>query len=84
MKEIGKYLRKLYIDTKFIKPTYDETEVYVRSSSVKRCIRSMDYLLMGMYPTEYAKSTYDPIPIEMIPASFDRVSLKNDDSLYFS
>lgn len=76
MENLGEYLRNLYIRSNFINSSYDESEVYVRSSSVKRCLKSMNFMLHGMFPDNYEKSSFNPIPIETIPSAFDYVSLK--------
>mmetsp|Transcript_23952 Transcript_23952/g.23702 ORF Transcript_23952/g.23702 Transcript_23952/m.23702 type:complete len:323 (+) Transcript_23952:178-1146(+) len=47
----GVQLRQRYIiDQSFLKPNYDSTEIYVRSTDVNRTIMSAESLLSGLYP----------------------------------
>lgn len=73
MKKVGIYLRERYIDNNFINSEYKPEEVYVRSSISKRCLKSMNLLLTGMFPEEYNSENYNPISIETIPSAFDYV-----------
>lgn len=75
LKNIGVFLKQKYIDINWIDSVYDESQVYIRSSSIKACLKSINYLLNGMFPKNYEQNTYNPIPIETVPSSFDYVTL---------
>jgi hypothetical protein len=48
--DLGCRLRRRYIDEfKFLSQNYDPNEISVRSTNVKRCIRSATCLLAGLY-----------------------------------
>ena len=50
----GKKFRKIYVeDAKFLSSTYDQTELYARSTDKPRTIQTLQGFLLGLYPPEH-------------------------------
>eukprot|EP00386_Alphamonas_edax_P004834 GDKI01015226.1.p1 GENE.GDKI01015226.1~~GDKI01015226.1.p1 ORF type:complete len:372 (-),score=128.47 GDKI01015226.1:192-1307(-) len=48
---VGQWMRKRYIeDNKFLSPTFDQSEMYVRSTEMFRTVQTAQSLLQGLYP----------------------------------
>ncbi|XP_032220506.2 counting factor 60 [Nematostella vectensis] len=46
----GQILRKVYVDTGFLKSNFSSTEMYLRSDDESRTMQSAQALILGMYP----------------------------------
>lgn len=47
----GRQLRKEYIENQnFLSPTFNHTEIYIRSTNVNRTLMSAQALFMGFFP----------------------------------
>jgi len=74
--ELGKFLEKKYVETKFVSKFYLHEEVTIRSSGVDRCLQSAESQLAGLYPpTEWQVWNKDiawqPIPVQTVPTNQD-------------
>mmetsp|Transcript_10097 Transcript_10097/g.30842 ORF Transcript_10097/g.30842 Transcript_10097/m.30842 type:complete len:439 (+) Transcript_10097:155-1471(+) len=56
--ELGRKLRDKYVDTGFLESTYNQSQVYVRSTDVDRTLMSAMSQMAGLYP-HGTGSTYD-------------------------
>jgi len=73
---LGQYLRKRY--DHFLSPTYDENDIYVRSSDVDRTLMSAMSNLAGLYPPVKEQEwnpdlLWQPIPVHTLPLEEDNV-----------
>ncbi|KAJ8906807.1 hypothetical protein NDN08_003293 [Rhodosorus marinus] len=56
--ELGRLLRKRYVETGFLLPTYNASQIHVRSTDIDRTLMSAMAQLSGLYP-EGTASVYD-------------------------
>ncbi|XP_047142451.1 lysosomal acid phosphatase isoform X1 [Hydra vulgaris] len=82
--ELGKFLKKRYIESSFINQSYIAKEVYIRSSDESRCLQSAETQLAGLYPpigyqVWNENITWQPIPVHTVPGDVDPV-LRSDDT----
>ncbi|CAJ0605937.1 unnamed protein product [Cylicocyclus nassatus] len=82
---LGKQIRRRYVDTKFLSKRYSAREIYVRSSDFNRTINSAMSNLIGMYGFNHNDSVkgvdypdvkgwpdgYVPIAVHTIPRGID-------------
>lgn len=73
---LGKYLRQRY--SGFLSETYDENDIYVRSSDVDRTLMSAMSNLAGLYPPKGDQEwnpdlEWQPIPVHTMPQEEDNV-----------
>ncbi len=73
---LGKYLRQRY--NGFLSETYDENDIYVRSSDVDRTLMSAMSNLAGLYPPQDGQVwnpdlLWQPIPVHTLPVDEDNV-----------
>ncbi|XP_057302555.1 lysosomal acid phosphatase-like [Hydractinia symbiolongicarpus] len=76
--DLGKFLRKRYVQTHFINSSYLHKEVYIRSSATDRCLQSAEAQLAALYPPKgwqvwNADIPWQPVPIQTVPADNDPV-----------
>uniref|UniRef100_A0A4W5MQA6 Lysosomal acid phosphatase n=1 Tax=Hucho hucho TaxID=62062 RepID=A0A4W5MQA6_9TELE len=74
--ELGQVLRKRYQG--FLNDTYDQREIYVRSSDHDRTLMSAEANLAGLYPPNGSQVfnpslKWQPIPVHTVPLNEDRL-----------
>lgn len=75
---LGSFLRRRYIDAKFLSPEYHPSEIFVRSSDYNRTIASALVNLAAFYPpsmeTRFNEGLpWVPIPVHSVPLIYDYV-----------
>lgn len=73
---LGQYLRSRYAD--FLPATYNEEDIYVRSTDVDRTLMSVDANLAGLYPPTENQTwnpalKWQPIPVHTQPENEDAI-----------
>lgn len=83
---LGLFLKKRYVDNKkFLNKAYHHRNIYIRSSSVNRCLQSAESQLAGLFPPAGHQVwnpaiPWQPIPIHTVPKDNDPLLRSADDS----
>lgn len=77
--DLGTYFRKRYLETGFMSPDYNRSELYVRSTSYDRALMSAYSVLAGFFPPVKNQSmwnpkiSWQPIPVHTVPLEEDHL-----------
>ncbi|XP_069133271.1 prostatic acid phosphatase-like [Argopecten irradians] len=75
---LGNFYKEKYIDTAFLGPNYNHSEIHIRSTDVDRTLMSAYCVLSGMFPPGNGsdqqwnpKINWQPIPVHTVPINED-------------
>lgn len=75
---LGNFYKEKYIDTAFLGPNYNHSEIHIRSTDVDRTLMSAYCVLSGMFPPRNGSDqqwnpeiNWQPIPVHTIPINED-------------